>query len=64
MQTAREGLAFLRVLLGDDETGRMRSFGVAYLSAGVIYRYWRDVIAARPITSEGRADTVRWGAPV
>jgi hypothetical protein len=36
-QTAREDLAFLRVLLGNDETRRMRSFGEAYFATGVFY---------------------------
>jgi uncharacterized membrane protein YjgN (DUF898 family) len=36
-QSARDDLAFLRTLLGDDEAQQMRSFGEAYLAAGIIY---------------------------
>lgn len=36
-QSARDDLAFLRTLIGDDESIQMRSFGEAYLAAGLIY---------------------------
>jgi hypothetical protein len=36
-QSARDDLAFLRTLVGDDEHAQMRSFGEAYVAAGLIY---------------------------
>jgi hypothetical protein len=36
-QSARDDLAFLRGLVGDDETNQMRTFGQAYLAAGLLY---------------------------
>jgi hypothetical protein len=37
MQTARDDLAFLRGLVGDQGSGPMKSFGQAYFAAGLIY---------------------------
>jgi hypothetical protein len=36
-QSARDDLAFLRAIVGDDESKQMRSFGQAYFAAGLIY---------------------------
>ncbi len=36
-QSARDDLAFLRGLVGDDETSQARTFGQAYFSAGLLY---------------------------
>ena len=36
-QSARDDLAFLRALVGDDESAQSRSFGEAYFAAGLIY---------------------------
>lgn len=36
-QSAREDLAFLRTLVGDDEAAQTRSFGETYFAAGLIY---------------------------
>ncbi len=36
-QSARDDLAFLRGLVGDDETSQTRTFGQAYFAAGLIY---------------------------
>ena len=37
MQSARDDLAFLRALVGDDENRQAKSFGEAYFAAGLIY---------------------------
>jgi hypothetical protein len=36
-QSARDDLAFLRALIGDDEALQMRTFGESYFAAGLIY---------------------------
>jgi hypothetical protein len=36
-QSARDDLAFLRAIAGDDESIQMRTFGEAYFAAGLIY---------------------------
>ncbi|MEI9995185.1 MAG: hypothetical protein WDM91_11365 [Rhizomicrobium sp.] len=36
-QSARDDLAFLRAVVGDDEARQVRSFGEAYFAAGLIY---------------------------
>jgi hypothetical protein len=36
-QSARDDLAFLRGLVGDDETSQTRTFGETYFAAGLIY---------------------------
>ncbi|HEY0302184.1 MAG TPA: hypothetical protein VGC36_12645 [Rhizomicrobium sp.] len=36
-QAARDDLAFLRTLVGDDENPQMRTFGETYFAAGLIY---------------------------
>jgi hypothetical protein len=36
-QSARDDLAFLRALVGDDEALQMRTFGESYFAAGLIY---------------------------
>ena len=36
-QSARDDLAFIKALVGDDENTQMRTFGESYLAAGLIY---------------------------
>jgi len=36
-QSARDDLAFIKALVGDDENTQMRTFGESYLAAGLVY---------------------------
>ena len=36
-QSARDDLAFIKALVGDDETAQMRTFGASYFAAGLVY---------------------------
>src|ERR1700749_1653244 len=36
-QSPRDDLAFIKALVGDDETNQMRTFGETYFAAGLVY---------------------------